>query len=218
MIGASSRLAQPVAPGALEAGSWVVGGGWITRCNATSAAGGLDDGTRRRRPLRSARPAVPIGGESMALDADHPIGTLGRRLNTLAARWSRCRPSSPVFLVPSPPLLLWSAATCRRFGSGSGNRPCVLRRRTVWAGPRESGDKSSNPTKRTMQIHTLRAAAVAVPLVALSIEPLIFPPYIECPLARPPRTRSPSPLSSPAPRAVPQRGEGRGAGDGAVFA
>ena len=30
-----------------------------------------------------------------------------------------------VVQVPSPPLLLWSAATCRRFGSGGGNRPCA---------------------------------------------------------------------------------------------
>ena len=76
----------------------------------------------------------------------------------------------------------------------------LLRRRTVCAGPREIDQQVIAVQKRTMQIHTLRAAAVAVPLVALSIEPLIFPPHIECPLARPPRTRSPSPLSSPAPR------------------
>jgi hypothetical protein len=73
---------------AWEAGGWVVGAGWITGCNATSAAGGFDDGTRRGPPLRSARPAVPIGGESMVVDADHPIGTLGRRMG-MKARCSR---------------------------------------------------------------------------------------------------------------------------------
>ena len=66
-----------------------------------------------------------------------------------------------------------------------------------------------------MQIHPLRAAAVALPLVALSIEPLIFPPYFEArsldPLApaHPPRSALPLPVPSRNEERAEERGRGR---------